>query len=93
MKVLPVKGEGLSLIGFRVSPIEDAAFDLIGAVKVQMPDEYKSALYNLADHLTFNREFGDFIKEKGISREMITHAILWCVGAVTVNARVMFRSN
>jgi hypothetical protein len=71
----------------------NTTFDLLGAVKVQMPDEYKSVLYDLADHLTFNRDFGDFLTKQGMSRESITHAILWCVGAVTVNARIMFQSS
>jgi hypothetical protein len=68
-------------------------FDLLAAVKVQMPGECKSLLYNLADHLTFNREFGDFITEQNISRESITYAILWCVGALAVNAKIVFQSS
>jgi hypothetical protein len=64
-------------------------FDLLDAVNARIPDEYKGILYPLADHLTFNREFGSFINEAKINRDLIVNAIMWCVGAVAVNSRIM----
>jgi hypothetical protein len=64
-------------------------FDLVDAVEVSMPDEYKSQLYALADHLTFDREYGSFIKEQNADRELMINALMWCVGVVAVHARVL----
>lgn len=57
-------------------------FDLLKSVSIQMPTEYKTILFKLADHLTFNREFGDFIEAEGITRKQLIEAIQWGVGAV-----------
>ena len=64
-------------------------FDLLNAVEVNLPDEYQSVLYDFADHLTFNREFTDFIAEQNIARNLLVDAVTWCVGAITVKAKLI----
>jgi hypothetical protein len=60
--------------------------DIINALSIKLPDEYKNALYAFADHLTFNRRFGSFLKQSKISRESIINTIYWINGAIISNA-------
>ncbi len=64
-------------------------FDLVKATKRPMPIKYKRILYELADHLTFEREYSNFIIEHNISRATIINAILWCFGAILSKAKVL----
>jgi len=64
-------------------------FDLLKAVKMNIPAENKDILYRLADHLTFDREFGSYLNQHGITREAITNAIIWAIGAITIKSRII----
>lgn len=64
-------------------------FDLLKAIQVNLPAEYKNVLYRLADHMTFNREFGAYLSQNAITRESITNAILWGIGAITIKSRII----
>lgn len=64
-------------------------FDLVQAANTNMPEEYKTILYGLADHLTFNHEFSDFLQQHSIDRETIINATLWCIGAVAVKSMIL----
>ena len=64
-------------------------FDLVTATRTSMPIAYKKILYDFADHLTFNQEFADYIHQQGLNKTTITDAILWCIGAIVVNSRVL----
>lgn len=64
-------------------------FDLLNAAEVDLPTEYQSVLYKFADHLTFSREFAGFIAEQHIERSLLVHAVIWCVGAITVKAKLL----
>jgi hypothetical protein len=66
--------------------------DLVKATKRPMPIKYKKILYKFADHLTFEREYSNFITEHNISRVAIINAILWCFGAILLKAKVLNRS-
>ncbi|MFM9263953.1 hypothetical protein [Tychonema sp. BBK16] len=64
-------------------------FDLVKAILMPMPTEYKRVLYAFADHLTFEQEFASFLNEEDIQRSEIVNAILWCVGAITAKSRLL----
>lgn len=60
--------------------------DMIRAVRLNVPAQYMSLLSALSERLMSNHEFGSWIEEKGIDREQLEDAIMWCVGAVTVKS-------
>lgn len=64
-------------------------FDLVNATQLTIPTAYKKMLYNLADHLTFNQDFADYINQQGLERANITNGVLWCIGAIVVNSRIL----
>jgi hypothetical protein len=63
-------------------------FDLIDATDLEWSTDYKNALQRLADHLTFDTDLTLFFGEQ-VSRNHAIDALLWCVGAVTVNAKII----
>lgn len=67
----------------------NVTFDLIGALEIRMPDEYRKALYEFADHLTFDREFASYLREQGVHRETIINAFLWCLGAIALKSQLI----
>ena len=64
-------------------------FDLVAATQTAMPAAYKKLLYGLADHLTFERNLGEYLTRLDLKRAEITDAVLWCVGAIVVNSKVL----
>lgn len=64
-------------------------FDLVTAIKITMPIKYKEPLYCLADHLTFNQEFASFLNEQNISRTIIIDGLIWCLGAIVSQSKVV----
>jgi hypothetical protein len=65
-------------------------FDIINALNIVIPNEYKNVLYLIADHLTFNRRFGSFLKQNKLSREDIINAIYWLNGAIISNSQFVY---
>jgi len=62
--------------------------DLVRATKLHMPDRYQGILTELAARLTE----GDQLRQIFINaslREQVEDALLWCVGAVAVKARML----
>lgn len=47
-----------------------------------LPRRYRTDMERLADHLTFNVPFSDFVVENGVDRDQVVDGILWAVGAV-----------
>ena len=60
--------------------------DLFCPLKIKFPDQYKSVLYLFADHLSFNKRYGSFLKEHEISREDLVDAISWLSGIILLNS-------
>jgi hypothetical protein len=60
--------------------------DLLRAVKLTVPPEYTAVLAAVAERLEESKEFASFLAKKGLSREKLEDALLWCVGAVTVKS-------
>ena len=61
--------------------------DLVADIGLPMPTNHKRILNTFADHLTFNRKFGNFLVQENISRSAIIDAILWCIGTIVSKAR------
>jgi hypothetical protein len=62
--------------------------DLVRATKLHMPDRYQGILTELAARLTEGVPLGKIFSSHAL-REHVEDALLWCVGAVTVKARIM----
>jgi hypothetical protein len=63
--------------------------DLVRAAKVNVPAEYMSLLSAMSERLMESNEFGSFLADKGLDREKLEDALMWCVGAVAVKATVV----
>jgi hypothetical protein len=62
--------------------------DMVRATRLSMPPAYQQALAEFTEHLTRTPVYGEFLREHG-SREQIEDALLWCVGAVTMKAKMV----
>ena len=62
--------------------------DLVRASKLHMPDRYQGLLTELAARLTEGAPLKTVFKTHAL-REHVEDALLWCVGAITVKARML----
>jgi hypothetical protein len=62
--------------------------DLVRATKLHMPDRYQGILTELAARLTEGAQLRNIFTNQSL-REHVEDALLWCVGAVTVKARML----
>jgi hypothetical protein len=62
--------------------------DFIKSAKGNIPEQYRIAITTFADYLTFDQDIERFFLENSINRSSIVDAILWCVGAISVNSRL-----
>jgi hypothetical protein len=64
--------------------------DLVKASGIEMVDSRRRALYAIADYCTMSKDLTKYLEEDGdySARELID-AVLWCVGAVAVKARIL----
>ena len=60
--------------------------DLVKASQWPMPEQYRRVLKAIADHLTFNREYGYFISSESVGRDAAVAAVLWSIGAVVTRS-------
>jgi hypothetical protein len=64
--------------------------DLVKASGATMDDRRRRALYAIADYCTMNKDLTKYLEEEGdYSSDELVDAVLWCVGAVTVKARIL----
>lgn len=75
--------------GSEVLDVINVLLDFANCVRVAMPQEYRSALEALADHLTFNKSFGEFLTTSGIQRTTVIDAIYWSLGMIVYNMKVI----
>jgi len=76
--------------GARLVDFINALLDLCNCMPVTVPVVYRNNLSLLADHLTFNVEFGRFLIEHELSRDALVEAIHWCVGMVACEMRIVW---
>lgn len=62
--------------------------DLVRATRLHMPERYQGVLTELAARLTERQQMGKIFSNPSL-RNHVEDALLWCVGAVTVKARVI----
>lgn len=64
--------------------------DLVKAVGAKMVDSRRRALHAIADYCTFTKDLTKYLEEEGdhSSRELVD-AVLWCVGAIVMKARIL----
>lgn len=62
--------------------------DLVRATKLHMPDRYQGILTELAARLTEGTQLRSIFTNSAL-REHVEDALLWCIGAVTVKARMI----
>lgn len=77
--------EGATVLG-----TVNVLLDLIAATGIKFDDRRKSALHAIADYCTFDKDLTKYLEEEGdySSRELVD-AVLWCVGAIVVKARIV----
>ena len=64
-------------------------FDLLYSADKQLSDDKKSLLWGFADHLTFEKEFKQYLSSNSINRQSIIDAILWSVGAIVSRSKIL----
>ena len=62
--------------------------DLVRATKLHMPDRYQGILTELAARLTEGAQLRNIFTNRAL-REHVEDALLWCIGAVTIKARMI----
>ena len=62
--------------------------DLVRATRLHMPDRYQGILTELAARLTERAPLRSIFTNPAL-REHVEDALLWCIGAVTVKARLL----
>lgn len=62
--------------------------DMVRATRLNMPPNYQAALSDLMEHLVRTPRYGEFLRDHG-NREQIEDALLWCVGVVTMKAKMV----
>ena len=67
----------------------NTTFDLLQSANIQLSDERKHLLWKFADHLTFEKEFGQYLSSNSISRESIIDALTWCIGAIATRSKIL----
>ncbi len=62
--------------------------DLVRATRLHMPERYQALLTELAARLTEGKQLKQIFSNASL-RSHVEDALLWCVGAVTVKARIV----
>jgi len=62
--------------------------DLVRATRLQMPERYQAILTELAGRLTEGKQLKQIFVNTSL-RSHVEDALLWCVGAVAVKARIL----
>lgn len=64
--------------------------DLVKASGARLDERRRRALYAIADYCTISKDLTKYLEEEGdYSSAELVDAVLWCVGAVTVKARLL----
>ena len=66
--------------------------DLLPATGLKLPADCKTILAKFADHLTFHREYGEFLRRENLARSAIRDAVFWCLGCIAAKAKFLIAS-
>jgi hypothetical protein len=64
-------------------------WDWTSALQLDIPETYRSALWTLADHLTFQNDFEDFLRETNVRRSDLADGLFWCMGAIVARSHIV----
>lgn len=68
----------------------NALLDLVKATGATMDERRRRALYSIADYCTTSKDLTKYLEEEGnYSSAELIDAVLWCVGAISVKARIL----
>ena len=70
----------------------NVAIDLIKATEYTIPDNYYNLIIGFANYLTLNKEFSSYFQTYNIARWQVRDAIVWLIGALTSNVKVIDKS-
>jgi uncharacterized protein (DUF1499 family) len=63
--------------------------DILESQKKELPEEFKSKIYKLADRLTFYREFNSVLLEHKISRSFLANYFYWMQGFLMAHSEII----
>jgi hypothetical protein len=68
----------------------NALLDLVKASGAMMDERRRRALYAIADYCTTSKDLTNYLEQEGdYSSDELVDAVLWCVGAIVVKARIL----
>jgi hypothetical protein len=68
----------------------NALLDLVKATGIAVDDRRRKALYSIANYCTMSKDLTKYLEEEGdYSSDELVDAMLWCIGAVVVKARIL----
>jgi hypothetical protein len=67
----------------------NVAFDLVKATELPFPEDYKRVLYAFADYMTFDRDFGVFLRKNSVTRIQLHNGILWMIGVIVSKSKLI----
>jgi hypothetical protein len=73
--------------------IINTLLDMLKAASVELPAMYRADLHEIADHLTFSKEFESFLKDQQLERAEVIEALQWALGAVLTKAMFFPKPN
>jgi hypothetical protein len=93
LEMLCEVGEALHVANQQASDADGWLFELIAvfddllrAVELTPPPEYVEVLSQVATRLVASNEFAGFLEQRGLKREKLEDALLWCIGAVAAKS-------
>ena len=63
--------------------------DMLSNIGAEIPIAWRTTVYDFADHLTFDPNYGKFFQGAEHGRGIVREALLWCIGAVLVNSTIL----
>jgi hypothetical protein len=73
--------------------VVNTLLDMLQAAAVKLPAKYRADLHRIADHLTFNKEFGSFLQDRQPGRAEVIEALQWALGGVMTRAMFFPKPN
>lgn len=64
-------------------------FDLFASININFPEDRRAMLFSLADFLTFEKDFSNYLKESSVNREKIIDSIIWCCGKLITRSKII----
>jgi hypothetical protein len=88
-KVLSVVSGGERDESGIVADFVNELLDCVAASHYQLPVRFRTTLFALADHTTFDKDLTLLYEQAPSKRDDAVEAILWCIGAIVASARIV----